>query len=175
MLDEVISKKSQARCVGIAVVTHIIEDFFTFAWRWPGQNNRLMHVDGTDCAVFQSNTFSKEWFSHKFWTSGLRYKIGVALVGDSIVWVNGPYPMGLIPDQTIFMESLSSYIRSGEKVVADAGYSGNVFHSQDAAGIEFFRLQEYTMSPWTEDSSLSTSYALYIAKIYKFALYASMW
>lgn len=37
------------------------------------------------------------------------------------------------------MGGLSSFIRSGEIVVADAGYSGDVFYSPEAASREFYR------------------------------------
>jgi hypothetical protein len=57
-------------------------------------NDCLISVDGTDVRIPQQgpaipgNPFSSFKFKGK---CGLRYKIGVDILAENIVWVNGPY------------------------------------------------------------------------------------
>ena len=48
----------------------------------------LVSVDGTDFRIPQQSPFSSAWFSHKFNGPGLRYEVGVSIIGGSIVWIN---------------------------------------------------------------------------------------
>jgi hypothetical protein len=78
-------------------------------------------VDGTD---YCSPTQRKNFFSFKFRGSGLRYKIGISILGGDIVWLNGPYEAGNWNDIKIFRDSLMSNLDPGERVEADDGYVG---------------------------------------------------
>ena len=44
--------------------------------------------------------------------------------GD-ICWIYGPFPPGLIPDNTIFRLNLKQLLMPGEKVIAEKGYRGD--------------------------------------------------
>jgi hypothetical protein len=78
-------------------------------------------VDGTD---YRSPTQGKNFFSFKFRGSGLRYEIGISILGGDIVWLNGPYEAGTWNDIKIFRDSLMSNLDPGERVEADDGYVG---------------------------------------------------
>ncbi len=61
-------------------------------------------VDGTDRKIFKPTLFSGKWLFHKIFSTGLRYEIGVSTEKGRLVWVNGPYPCGLLPDVRISRE-----------------------------------------------------------------------
>lgn len=83
----------------------------------------FVSVDGTDCPINEPTPFCTAWYSHKMHRAGLRYEVGVSIKKGHIVWVNGPFPCGTYPDISIFKSKMLLSITSGEKVVADSGYS----------------------------------------------------
>jgi len=89
----------------------------------------LITVDGTDFLIQEPFPFvketSKKWFSHKFKGPGLRYEVGICIASGDIVWFNGPFPCGEMPDLKIFRIKLKTILLPGEKVMADAGYKGD--------------------------------------------------
>ena len=69
--------------------------------------------------------WSERWYSPKFKGAGLRYEIGISILGGDIVWVNGPFPCGQYNDLTIFMEfGMKDNLEEGERVECDDGYGG---------------------------------------------------
>ena len=80
-----------------------------------------MSIDGTD---FEIAEHGRAFYGHKFKRSGLRYEVGVCILGGDIVWINGPYECGLWPDIKIFRDALISELDEGERVEADDGYVG---------------------------------------------------
>jgi hypothetical protein len=90
-------------------------------------NNCLMTVDGTDFRVPQKGTATKgnTFASYKYaGKSGLRYKLGVSILGGDLVWIQGPYPAGKYNDIKIFNKVLCHFLDLGEQVKADEGYVG---------------------------------------------------
>lgn len=79
-----------------------------------------MSIDGTDFIINEPSPFSSQWYSHKTNGPGLRYEIGVSILGE-IVWVNGPFPAG-VQDLELFRSKLKPNLRRGEFVLADRGY-----------------------------------------------------
>lgn len=67
---------------------------------------------------------SKVWYSHKFKGPGVKYEIGLSIRGGDIVWVNGPYPCGMYPDEEIMKLGLLHFLEKDERVEADGGYIG---------------------------------------------------
>ncbi len=84
-------------------------------------NDCLLSVDGTD---FQIPERGREWYSFKFKKSGLRYEVGLSIVGGEICWISGPYQPGLYNDLEIFRASFATYLDPFERVEADDGYVG---------------------------------------------------
>lgn len=84
-------------------------------------NDCLVTVDGTD---FRISERGREFYSHKFKKSGLRYEICVCIKSGEIVWLNGPYPCGKWSDITIFRDCLIHHLGRHERVEADDGYIG---------------------------------------------------
>ena len=82
----------------------------------------MMTVDGVDCHLQEPYPFSREWCSHKFHSSGLRYEISLSIFTGTIVWINGPYPCGSYPDVKIFRDELKGNLIDSENVLADKGY-----------------------------------------------------
>jgi hypothetical protein len=68
------------------------------------------------------------FFSFKFQGSGLRYEIGISILGGDILWLDGPYEAGTWNDINIFRDSLMSNLDPGEWVEADDGYVGEAPH-----------------------------------------------
>jgi hypothetical protein len=87
-------------------------------------NDCLVSVDGTDFEIRQKKPFSKAWYSHKFHGPGLRYEVGLSILGGDIVWINGPYQCGAWPDIKIFRDGIIYYLDENERVEADDGYRG---------------------------------------------------
>ena len=84
-----------------------------------------MSIDGTDFRIQEpKKPFNSKWFSKKFKGPGIRYEVGVSINTGYIVWYNGPYPAGMMPDTKIFDRDLRWMIDSTEKIVADKGYRG---------------------------------------------------
>lgn len=87
-------------------------------------NDCLVSVDGTDCRTTKQGKSWKSFHSFKFKSSGLRYEIGLSIIGGDIVWVAGPYPPGDWVDIEIFRHTLKGELDKNERVEADDGYKG---------------------------------------------------
>jgi len=81
----------------------------------------LLTVDGTD---YEGPELGRNWYSHKFKRSAVRYEIALCILTGDICWVSGPYEAGAWPDIKIFRDSLMSHLEKGERVEADDGYIG---------------------------------------------------
>lgn len=87
----------------------------------------LMSVDGADFMIQEPWPYKKatssKWYTNKFAGPGLRYEVGVSILGGDIVWVNGPYLPGKVNDHTLFKEmGLLEHLEEGERVETDDGY-----------------------------------------------------
>lgn len=99
-------------------------------------------VDGVDFLKKEDFPFDPKYSSHKFGGSpAFRYEIGLSLVSDHIVWVNGPFKAGK-PDLNIFREGglKETLIMFGELAVGDGGY-GDVRVRQRHEGFHKERLR----------------------------------
>ena len=85
-----------------------------------------MTVDGTDFLIPEPSPFNPSYFSHKFGHAGLRYEVAICIQTGDIVWTNGPFPCGSWNDKKIFNNGLKHHLLHGERVEADAGYSGDI-------------------------------------------------
>ncbi|KAL7526661.1 hypothetical protein ACHAWF_007363 [Thalassiosira exigua] len=97
-------------------VIHIL-----FEYRKKGDigNDCLLSVDGTDYRLPWLNT---NFWTYKFKSCGLRYEVGIGIIGGDICWLHGPFPPGLWNDNMIFQDALVSDLEEGERVEADDGY-----------------------------------------------------
>jgi hypothetical protein len=87
-----------------------------------------MTIDGTDFRIQQKGVTKKgnAFGSHKYaGKSAHRYELGIDILKDNLVWVEGPYPAGAWPDIKIFLNSLSGHLLPGKRVEADNGYVGH--------------------------------------------------
>lgn len=87
----------------------------------------MLGVDGTDCKTTKQGKEPKAFWDYKFRSSGLRYEVGVSIIGGDICWVQGPLPPGDWNDVTIFRGALKNALAeegTGERVEADDGYRG---------------------------------------------------
>lgn len=80
-------------------------------------------VDGVDFMIYEPQSFSDMWYSHKFKGPGLRYEIGVCIFTSQISWANGPFPCGRYNDNKIYQCHLKEKLQNNEVVVADDGYT----------------------------------------------------
>ena len=80
-----------------------------------------MTVDGVDVRIPERG---RDWYSHKFKKSAVRYEIAVSILGGDIVWLSGPHQPGLYNDLDIFRLSLATFLEPFERVEADDGYAG---------------------------------------------------
>ena len=48
--------------------------------------------------------------------------MGVSINTGYIVWYNGPYPAGMMPDTKIYFRNLRWMLDPSEKIVSDKGY-----------------------------------------------------
>ncbi len=74
--------------------------------------------------IFEPKPFWKGWYSHKFKSAGLHWKVASSIRSGDICWINGPFPCGKYPDIKIFCMGLMHELGPGEKVEADNGYRG---------------------------------------------------
>ena len=51
-----------------------------------------MTVDGVDVRIPEHG---RDWYSHKFKKSAVRYEIAFSMLGGDIVWLSGPHQPGL--------------------------------------------------------------------------------
>ena len=90
-------------------------------------NDALVSIDGTDFRIQEpKKPFNSKWYSKKFNGPGIRYEVGVSINTGYIVWYNGPYPAGMMPDTKIYFWDLRWILDTSEKNVADKGYQGLV-------------------------------------------------
>ena len=130
--------------------------FFTHKIDWDRRklkdtgNDCLISVDGVDFEIREpfpyEKEWSKRWYSSKFKGPGLRYEIGLSILGGDIVWTNGPFACGKYTDWKIFKEGgLMSHLDENERVEADDGYlagdpkyvksKSGVWHHEDNRGV----------------------------------------
>ena len=93
----------------------------------------LASIDCTDCHFQQilvdnpekpgKKMVNKSLFSYKMNGPGLRYEIGLSLLSNDIVWINGPFCPGDWNDLEIFRHSLMGRLETGERVEADNIYN----------------------------------------------------
>ena len=84
-----------------------------------------------DFCINEPKPFWPGWKSFK--SNGPVFHYGVALcicTGD-IVWNIGPCPCGQLVDLNIFQHDLMGELEAGEKVEADLGYQGEIFHMNE--------------------------------------------
>ena len=93
-------------------------------------NDALVTIDGTDMKVQMH--YDKRYFSHKFHSKGLRYEVGICILTEYIVWINGPFQCG-IPDIEIARQCLVGNLTLNEMVEADNGYEGEDWHIRTPA------------------------------------------
>lgn len=67
-------------------------------------------VDGTICAIFEPNSFIRDWYIHKLNRAGLRYEIDLSVRPVSIVWASGPQLSGTYKDVKKFRQRLKSQL-----------------------------------------------------------------
>ena len=85
----------------------------------------MITVDGTDFRVPEQPDQPTSWFSFKFRSAAVRYKVAISIFSGDIVWTNGPWRAGRYPDLSIFRQGLKQLLLShGEVAVADKGYRG---------------------------------------------------
>ena len=101
---------------------------------WPENNFDddiwVMTVDGTHCWIQepQHPTWSqdREYFSHKHGKAGLNYELGISLSESKLIWMNGPFKVGM-NDVQIFREKglLDNLLEKGKMAIGDKGYNGH--------------------------------------------------
>jgi hypothetical protein len=85
-------------------------------------------MGGTDFCVppkgmaIKGNAFASHKYAGK---SALHYELGVSIPGRDLVWVQGPYPMGMFTDINIFKKVLHHFLDPGKQVEAYKGYGGH--------------------------------------------------
>ena len=85
-------------------------------------------LDCTDCPISEPMPFSSCWYSHKFKSAGLCYKVGILLATGWIVWVYGPVPCGESNDLNVARSEIQQRLEVGESYIADRGYrDGQLF------------------------------------------------
>ena len=87
-------------------------------------NDALVTVDGTDFWIQEPIPFNRRWYSKKFNGPALYYEVGVSIKTGYIVWFNGSFPAGMMPDIKIFESILKWKMSSDKRVIADKGYTG---------------------------------------------------
>lgn len=95
-----------------------------FDTRWQGVpkfSRTALTVDGTDQPIPEHG---REYFSHKFKGSALRYEVAVGIHTGLIHFLNGPFPAGKFPDINIFRLGLKTELEENETCEADDGYLG---------------------------------------------------
>ena len=66
-------------------------------------NDCLTSVDGTDFQITDQGDHWDGWYSFKFKKPGLQYEVALCiLTGGWIVWIQGPYPLGIGLTSTFF-------------------------------------------------------------------------
>ena len=115
-------------------------------------------MDGTD---FQRSQTNRDWYSHKFKRSGLRYEVALSILGGDICWICGPWKPGVYNDVMIFREALATWLEPGERVEADDGYVGEAplrvkcpKSMTESVEKEIWQSEwDPAMKLWTKDSS----------------------
>ena len=78
-------------------------------------------MDGTDFCIPERG---RDWYSHKFKKSAVRYEIALGIKTGDICWLSGPHQPGIWNDLEIFRNSLLTYLDPYERIEADDGYIG---------------------------------------------------
>ncbi len=86
-------------------------------------------LDGTDILIEEPQPFNKKWFSHKFNKAGVRYEIGISIVGGDAVWASGGMPCGEWTDLKIAMDLYVGFA-GNEITLADKGYRRKEYFKQ---------------------------------------------
>ena len=97
-------------------------------------NDALVTIDGTDMKVQMH--FDKRYFSHKFHSKGLRYEVGIYILTECIIWINGPFRCG-IPDIEIARQCLIGNLTLNEMADVDNGYEGEDWHLRTPAALHY--------------------------------------
>lgn len=105
--------------------------------RLKNASNKKIRVslDGVDCRIREPQPFNKKWFSHKFKAAGIRYEIGISVVGGELVWIHGGFPCGEWPDLKIAKETYIHFAAK-EITLADKGYRLKKYFKQPSSRIE---------------------------------------
>ena len=83
-----------------------------------------MTVDGTDFRIPQKGAATKgnAFGSHKYaGKSALRYELGVDILAENLVWIQGPYPAGKYTDIKIFNKVLRNFLEPDKQVEVARG------------------------------------------------------
>jgi hypothetical protein len=65
------------------------------------------------------------WYSHKHKKAGLSYELGISILDNKLIWINGPFPTGKTGLVIYHKDgSLKSIIPAGKKVITNEGYRG---------------------------------------------------
>ena len=86
-------------------------------------NDCLLSVDGADVRIAMS--YCKEFHSHNFKKSALRYEVRLNIKTGDICWVNGGYAPGIWNDDMIFKDAIVDELEEGERVETDMGYKAS--------------------------------------------------
>ncbi len=91
-------------------------------------NDFTMAVDGMDFRIPQKGAATKgnAFASHKYaGKSALRYELGVDILAENLLWIQGPYPAGKYTVIKFFNKVLRYFLEPGERVEADEVYRGH--------------------------------------------------
>ena len=91
---------------------------------WDKKSNCLVWVDCTDVPILEPWPFDSAYYSQKLNGPGYKYELALAINGDYIVWINGPFPAGRPADLEIFRQGLMLMLAEDEGVETDAYYKG---------------------------------------------------
>ena len=82
-----------------------------------------MRVDWTDCPIQEPTCFDPGWYCHKFNGAVMRYEVAGTGRLKKIVWINGPFLCGSMPDLLISRPKPNGILQESEFVFCDSGYS----------------------------------------------------
>lgn len=95
---------------------------------------------------FDQKPIDIKLFSNKLDETEIRYEIVVAFIlrDENIIWANGSFEFGTIPDLTIFSGKIQGLLCDEERVVDDLGYRRNEKFSINATIQINLKLQNNT-------------------------------
>ena len=94
---------------------------------------------------FRLSNHGRDYYSHKFKGSGLRYEIGISIQKGDICWIFGPFKCGKYTDLMIFRKGLKKELGRGEKVIADGIYGAEAPLKVTAPGTIFSKPKNQAM------------------------------